>query len=310
MLGMVCLKAQTNVYHPMLSDTSVEWTFSYCNNQCYFHKVKICGTMTYTNNQTYYILCDYVFQGNGNPYTLLYNDTIALMREDTVNKKVYGRMMFYFGIDSIERLLYDFDSIYIGKPLNTYFHSVSGVPDTIKCLDSIQLLNGTYRVYFTHFYVGNNCGNPVTNSIIGSPGTVIAGIGNITNPFTYWEYIPCSNNPCPYSYLLCYKKNNIVLWQNTLYAPSDICNAVLSIKTSNISLTHVFPTIVNNYLNIETNINNPVFEIYTIQGELIKKLNLRANANQVDVSDLSNGVYFIKVCNLYYSTWHKIIINH
>lgn len=324
------LSSQTNVYHPMLNDTSVEWTFfTSINNVDYIHFIKICGNIQ-IKNKFYYVLCDKRCQWNGSTCTYLLTDTLAFIREDTINKKVYGYLSWmYFHPDIInnfgdttmnEFLLYDFDSISIGKVLNTVYQTSSITkPDTIGCIDSVQLLDNSYRKYFASaadpapMWNGKPCGDPFMNLFwMSTPGIVIEGIGNIRNPFSYWHCgIPMFQ--CTYGVLLCYKRNQIPLLTITnIPSISNPCNIPTRVDyKSNLNFNYqVYPTLSNGILIINNQSTKDIdIEVYDVSNNLLLKYK-PYYSHHLDLSNLNNGMYFIKTSNSNYSTWHKIIINH
>jgi hypothetical protein len=79
----------------------------------------------------------------------------------------------------------------------------------------------------------------------------------------------------------------------------------------NKSLTKVYPTLVNDYFNIETILKNIQVELYDVQGRKFKNFR-KDNFNVVqrfDIGELENGIYFLKVYNQQKSEWHKIVVN-
>lgn len=319
------LSSQTNVYHPMLSDTTVEWITSDGNTTLIY---QICGSLK-IKGKTYKVICRTNCIPTGSTTcSFLYKDTIAYMREDTIIKKIWGYSWSYYNntypIDTSgnEVLLYDFDSIYVGKPLYSYYHQFSNIPDTIKCADSTQLLDGTWRKYFTSeppFISpgqGNSCGTPSSNAFASSPGTVVEGIGNIIMPFDYWIV---SNNPNAYrNTLFCFKKNNIPLW--TIFSPTSTpCNITVIVeKNPNIVSTNkqylIYPTITDNYLTIQscTGMKNTLFELFDVFGNLIYQMYADDNTSKyvLYLDKFQNGIYLLKISNNKDCFWNRIIINH
>lgn len=58
------------------------------------------------------------------------------------------------------------------------------------------------------------------------------------------------------------------------------------------------PTSKNLYLkNIEINDNKNIIEVFTIDGKTVLKKTMKPNENFIDVSSLSNGVYYYKIGN-------------
>jgi ligand-binding sensor domain-containing protein len=61
----------------------------------------------------------------------------------------------------------------------------------------------------------------------------------------------------------------------------------------------VFPNPVYDYLTVEllSNTTISLVEIINMQGSLVKSQKISKNKNTIDVSDLSGGIYFVKVTN-------------
>jgi hypothetical protein len=311
------IQAQTNVYHPFLNDTTVEWTTFESSAIVKYNisgKIKIQNQWYYVLRKTYCVPSGTVSCG------VVGIDTVAYLREDVVNKKVYGYTFTYPFINYIdttqsEVLFYDFDSIYVGKHLNEIIAS----GDTIGCVDSIQLLDGAYRKYFTLYQSigqpqGIVCGDFINVFYAFDPPTIIEEVGTIVNPFNYWRCPPGSPSFNCY-FLICFKKNNVVLFKEIVLGMGDMyCDIPLKVDNNvmiNKSLTKVYPTLVNDYFNIETILKNIQVELYDIQGRKFKNFR-KDNFNVVqrfDIGELENGIYFLKVYNQQKSEWHKIVVN-
>jgi len=58
----------------------------------------------------------------------------------------------------------------------------------------------------------------------------------------------------------------------------------------------IFPNPSDDIINIEfENINNATIEIYNISGRLVFSKVLNSKVEKIDITDLSEGIYFIKV---------------
>ena len=56
----------------------------------------------------------------------------------------------------------------------------------------------------------------------------------------------------------------------------------------------IYPNPVKNQLSLKSEFINPVITITNINGRLVKKLK-ELNSNQIDVSDLESGMYFLTI---------------
>jgi allantoicase len=74
----------------------------------------------------------------------------------------------------------------------------------------------------------------------------------------------------------------------------------------------LFPNPSNNTTHISlTNVNdNETFKarMYTIEGKFVKEITLVHGDNSLDVSNLHNGIYVIRIQNKTYTSTHKLII--
>lgn len=69
----------------------------------------------------------------------------------------------------------------------------------------------------------------------------------------------------------------------------------------------IHPNPVNNVLNIIGLDRNSTLTIYSISGKHIKQLNINSNIKSVDISDLSKGIFIIKLVNDRYIITKKLI---
>jgi hypothetical protein len=76
-----------------------------------------------------------------------------------------------------------------------------------------------------------------------------------------------------------------------------IDNSGLSINKIPITSLTVFPNPAKTKINIEDNLklNNAVLEFYTLEGKLVKSISLQSNS--VDVTDLDQGMYTLRLIN-------------
>lgn len=86
-----------------------------------------------------------------------------------------------------------------------------------------------------------------------------------------------------------YRESGLVA--NSLHAYKD---PTLSVNDFDLSESQVslFPNPTNNYFEIESKETLTKVEIYSIQGQIMKNFTTQ---NQYDISDLSSGVYFVKI---------------
>ncbi len=76
--------------------------------------------------------------------------------------------------------------------------------------------------------------------------------------------------------------------------------------------TKIYPNPASKIVNLEIkNSNNKLLtlNIYNSLGILVKTQRISEKDNQIDVSDLSNGIYFIDICSDNYNVKQKLVIN-
>ncbi|MCP4910474.1 MAG: T9SS type A sorting domain-containing protein, partial [Bacteroidetes bacterium] len=93
---------------------------------------------------------------------------------------------------------------------------------------------------------------------------------------------------------------------STFVANEEECSlGSVAVNTFELGIS-VYPNPTNNYLFIEGNKNSISFSIYNLLG---KKVMSVKNSNRVDVRDLSNGVYTIRISDGVSQTDRKFIKN-
>lgn len=79
------------------------------------------------------------------------------------------------------------------------------------------------------------------------------------------------------------KCNNIALSTQDHFVSNDFIN--------------IYPNPLNDFLNLETNINLEKIFIYNLQGQLIKTINLIQKKQKIDLKMLSKGIYIVRFEN-------------
>lgn len=211
--------------------------------------------------------------------TISYKISSAIMREDTILKKVYK-----YDISTQQELLwYDFnaqqgDTIFY--ELGTFF-----IVDTIY---NIITLDGKTRKYFEY---NNNMNG-------GLGGYYIEGLGGWGGPF----YLPLSYFEAgPWLMCICDTNKNSIISQGSCYNfITGIDNNF--IETPNISIN---PNPISNYFTIDTEIDVIEINILDITGKIIKSNIPKTKVYYV--TDLSSGIYFIKLIGKKDTIIQKII---
>ncbi|MES2862879.1 MAG: T9SS type A sorting domain-containing protein [Bacteroidota bacterium] len=123
-----------------------------------------------------------------------------------------------------------------------------------------------------------------TTSLNGITGTWSPALNNTVT--TTYTFTPTESN--------CVKNATITIYVNDPINPNgDELKYVASKDNSASVLSNfqVFPNPVNDILNIETTLDLQSVEIYSIQGQKV----LFSQQKQVNVSDLSAGIYFVRI---------------
>jgi len=119
-------------------------------------------------------------------------------------------------------------------------------------------------------------------------GSVIAHGNSSTNSTYYFkdDNISTNNN------VVMYRLKMIDIDGSSVYSP--VVNAILKCDEQNLS---VFPNpVTNGILNVSLNsAENVEVNLTSVTGQQLKKITLKNGINNIDVSELSNGVYFLSI---------------
>lgn len=278
--------------HGMIWSCSYQGTYGTCDGyycDCtmpvYYKSDTIISGITYNNLYTRGV-CSAVYLGSpptGCPHTFHYIEPerlYATIRHDSVNNIVYVRDM---GTDVI---LYDFNNIHIGQDYPKTYNNTS--PDTlvVVSVDTIQIGIS----YSKKWGLGTK-----VNGVISDSGfvSIIEGIGStfgITAPLV----LPFENN----DQLLCYSKDNLVLYPDSTYNCDKTVGIVEIIKEDQIFTLYPNPT--TQVINIKINSKTPSkghVRIFNMNGVEVHRSIIYEKETQIDVSFLNKGVYFVQFIN-------------
>lgn len=222
---------------------------------------------------------------------------VALIREDTVQRKVFLRRYGYPNIlDSTEFLYFDFsltlgDSVFLNDPnINRQWSQFSNIPLDWYYVDSTTLVN-------------TNVGNRTLtflrkrNLLLNEYDYLqwVEGIGAVYGFYIY-------NCGVCWSWLDCEFKDGLQQFDGSQFFPVSpdnecVCNTIGVNEVEQKDLVSIYPNPVNSTLSIELpNIinENSYLKVYSIYGDL-KKCYFQINRNSIDVSSLSKGIYFIEM---------------
>ena len=202
----------------------------------------------------------------------------SFMREDE-NKKVWQLKSSYWG-DLWEELLYDF-SLEIGDTVQSAANCYVIVEDIA---DEI-MHNGDVRKVFRF---SKNCFYEDDDYSFIMEDYWVEGIGS-----NYGLLIPFGSELTGGFYeLLCFHENDGLIFFNEEYKTCYKSSVGINTYDNRIN---IFPNPTTNVFNIENidNLNIRAISIFNIQGQMIRQYDI--NSTQLDVSNISSGLYFIKI---------------
>ncbi|HRF76553.1 MAG TPA: T9SS type A sorting domain-containing protein [Chitinophagales bacterium] len=287
--------SQTNKYHPFLHEggkwsiLKKEWETGLEDTVFYFYLYCTDGD-TIVDGKTFFRV-KYV---NDDTCSNLYN---ALLREDTITKKIY---YYRFDVEfEGDTLLYDF-SVVEGQSLShciTFAHFDSS---EVSSIDSI-FLDGNYRKKFNIlFYVDGNSDSTFW----------IEGIGAVVGPapfsgqpedFGYGVYTPYIDK----SQIICYKENLDVIYDEP-YWIYNCAAGQISINNFVNDLLTIYPNpcpsgqqiIISNEGNIQYDC-----EIISITGKLVNRFAINGNY-EINTSTIPTGYYYIT-----FKSYNNVYVN-
>jgi len=166
------------------------------------------------------------------------------------------------------------DTFIVDEPIDSCFQTtVNGVEivdyqvlqDSISVTWNLYDVDGNILASFTMFY----------------DGTIeVDGVYNFDVTF-----VDCNSRSI----------NSNVTYSDQLYIDPNVATGVKNIK-SNSSVVNIYPNPVNNILTIEgENISN--VQILNINGKVVRTINNVNSKTTIDVSSLTQGIYFVKIGN-------------
>ena len=203
---------------------------------------------------------------------------MGAFRNDSEERKVY-----FLPVDSItELLLYDFTMV-IGDTIQGYLPDPEnwGSPNiaVISAIDSIELADGFRKRW--HF---ESSGDYNFHS-----GSIIEGIGGEFGPLEALMAMFDDNGT-----LNCFTQNSEVIYTIGGGISCELATGLIEDRLSDILM---YPNPATDQLTIKGASGTGSIEIHTIQGILIKRLNVRSISEPVllAISDVPPGIYQIIV---------------
>ena len=219
----------------------------------------------------------------------------SLIREDTIKRKVY-----YLDTDlgactqCGERLLYDFD-----LKINDKFYYTEGQDTIMK-----------YSVFNVDSVLIDKVRHKRISLSYGL--TWIEGIGDTAGLVSIIvDRLVCMRIDLK---LLCFYNNDKLIYHQQI-PYYDNCfywiKKYSSVLNSNTQFDNykLFPNPAHSILNVSSdNLDNYTIELINMQGDLILKKENLNNDSQIDIENVNNGFYFVKIYNKNNSFTYKMII--
>ncbi len=224
------------------------------------------------------------------------------------------------------------DSVNVGND-TTYTLSGVSINDTIgvTAYDSVYSFANEYDTTIVndnmtngneswYAYAESECGSLIlTMSSVDAScstcndGTATAGISGGLTPYTYsWNTSPVQDssvaiNLLPEIYtVIITDDNGCVLTDSVVVSFSTNIN-----KEINSSLITIYPNPANDVITFNFNANSNeilILNIYTVMGSLVKTEILKQNQQEINISDLNNGIYILEIKSDKFTGKQKLII--
>jgi hypothetical protein len=286
------MKAQ--VYHPMLGD-SCKWSVARNLPDWGYSSSWIkCLGDTFVSNYHYQFLK--IDPDNLAPS----HKTERLIREDTLNKRVYVR---YGSMLNKECIIYDF-SLNVGNQISLPFFKCcnDSTPPTLHpyFVDSINTINtavglrkifllkdtSTYNLFMKMYWMEGIGSIPYFNA---------------NSSFVYFdEEVSCIN--CFGISLICNERNNNLQFHNSVGYSETTCTfrgGNIGIKLmDNANNISIFPNPTTSTFTISKNTNEALqFHLYNLMGQQVLNKNLIESETTIERNNLAAGTYLFSITN-------------
>ena len=304
-IGIGAINAQTDTisheYHPLVQEGKM-WSELWAENSW------ISGSpMIYHNYSTYYFMIYGDTIIGDIKYKKLYRSSTkdpvfpddwtlrSFLRENTNAKKVW--IYNWSGSTDVigEHLLYDF-SLEIGDTVPDMFYFSNdhlGDRTIVSNITYETMQNGEIRkaIWFNNGYEGHR-------------DCWIEGIGNhITLILPFGSRITGG-----FYNLLCHYENEELVYMNSRWNTCYKTGTSLGINDVGSTQIKIYPNPANDVLNIDIeNIENYVVSLINIYGKTVGQY--KPTHNQINISNLVPGMYFVKLSSQEKEYIQKLIIN-
>jgi hypothetical protein len=290
----ICASATINAqeYHPMPTGPA-RWDIARC---WYFYPagwydryyVEMDGSDTILNGKTYKKLWHTTHHAPGTEFDSTYTHFMGGMRE--ADRKVY---MFseYLCLDTIERVIYDFNADSIGDTIYTQVLTnglTQFIPHIVIDIDTVIFNFGAHRQlvlqdesgFFTETWtegVGSSLGLPYAS---------------------YWLLTDNSYD------LNCMYINDELAYHNP--SPADACEPIISSTDDDLEKIAVslFPNPTTGIVYVDSEKPVSSIVIYNAQGVIVNRI---IDSNEIDMHHLPVGVYFARIESDKGGVVHKVI---
>lgn len=266
-------------YEPMLGDTTL-WYVLYDGTYVYY-----AIDDTVFNNKTYKILN--MTYGRLKPSEDIFSadkTTFGYIREDTLKKKIYMLPYQVSNQDTLEIIYFDF-SLSENDSLLLYDLNYDSIGYfRVDSIRNFNTLAGNRRAFYLNNPKNISWENPIWVEGIGTLGNI-----ELRDLPPQWY---------GYGELNCFFKDNIHIYQSELSMSQDSCLVFISSVeklNSNPEIT-IYPVPATSEINIKTNNIFPfAFYLFNLEGKVLISIN---NQTNLDISNLSPGMYFYKLINM------------
>ncbi len=267
--------SQAQEYHQMLGDTVV-WYQTSISNGTNTEIYTTMGDNIYANNLSYRLIVQKLPHNNN--YVFLH----ILLREDTIEKKVYAKPYYTINIDT-EFVLYDFslnagDSIFVCNVSPSYIYPISWYHvDSIGTYNT--LIDTRKAMYLSSTIDGINY-QPVWVEGIGCLAGLTKNDVQVSSDFTN-----------------CYIRNDSLIYESEFAIYYSNCDLYVGINDpQNQSEYTISPNPCSEKINFTKANNNTVtIELIDIYGQIMKQYKINNISTELDVSNLTSGVYILRI---------------
>jgi hypothetical protein len=209
--------------------------------------------------------------------SVIYREYLAVKLTNPLLSNMKYYVTYYLRLGDSVRYSSNRISIYFGDSIS------KNNPDTINVTPQISSPTGS-------FITNKSNWTKLRGSFMANGGEKFLYLGNFKHPFINDTlFVNGSNNTFDYN-LIYYFVDDICVSTDSTYSEQWIT----SISENQISELHFFPNPVNNILHVSGIKDGELLKIYSLVGD---RTDLKVVENNVDVSFLKEGIYFVEYRN-------------